>query len=122
MAAPTVPIYWGAPDVDMDFNPAAFINVSDYVTLSDFISDLKNIDNDDDRYLSILRSPRLRTDQNIDFEEKLGEFLCGIADKKKLKRAMHAMQCDIYRRNNIMNRALSHPRLLNAMARFFKIN
>ena len=38
LAASTVPLYWGAPDVCKDFNSDAFINIADYNSLADFLS------------------------------------------------------------------------------------
>lgn len=120
-AAPTVPIYWGAPDVDNDFNPESFINVSNYDSISNFIADLKAIDNDPNRYLNILRAPRLNKESGIDFEEQLADFLCNIGSFMAKKRTMYAQQNDIYQRNHIMNRALSRPRLRNLIGNILGI-
>lgn len=120
-AAPTVPVYWGAPDVDEDFNPEAFINVGSYTSIDKFIADLKEIDSNDDRYLSILRAPRLKEGKSLEFEQRLSDFLCSIADNMKPKRSMYAWQKNLYRRNRIMNKTFSSPKLLNLMGRILKI-
>ncbi|MCM1290313.1 MAG: glycosyltransferase family 10 [Prevotella sp.] len=120
-AAPTVPIYWGAPDIDDDFNPESFINVANYPSLSAFITDLKDIDNDDNRYLKMLRAPRLKERKELEFDHRLSKFLCRIATHMTMKRPMQAWQKGIYRRNHIMRCALSRPRLLNLTARLLKI-
>lgn len=120
-AAPTVPIYWGAPDVEEDFNPEAFINVASYPSFSAFLADLKDIDNNNERYLRILRAPRIKEGNALEFDQRLSEFLCGIATQMTFKRPMQAWQKSLYRRNHIMNRAFSRPGLLKLAARLLKI-
>lgn len=120
-AAPTVPIYWGASDVDKDFNPDSFINVNNYASLTSFIADLKEIDNDSERYLNILRAPRLNKDKEVNYKEELAKFLCNIADSKAIKRGMYGQQNVIYRRNHIMSKTMSQPKLLNLMGRLLGI-
>lgn len=120
-AAPTVPIYWGAPDIADEFNPEAFINVDDYESPDTFISSLREIDNDSRRYLSMLRAPRLRPDQSVDFNERLADFLCKIADDLKIQRPMSAMSENFYRRNYILKRTFGHDRLINTLARIMKV-
>lgn len=58
-AAQTVPIYWGDPEVTKIFNPKAFINVNDYQSIDDVVKKVREIDNDDHLYLSILKEPAL---------------------------------------------------------------
>ena len=116
-AAPTVPIYWGAPDIARDFNPEAYINVSDYDSIDSFIADLQAIDNDPARYLAMLRAPRLKAGRRIEFDEMLSEFLCGIALHGHICRPFNAMGELIYRRNRIQQTVLHSPRLLSLLAR-----
>lgn len=52
-----VPIYWGDPTITQQFNPKAFINVHDYHSLPDLIHEVRQIDQNDDRYLSMLAEP-----------------------------------------------------------------
>lgn len=81
LAAETVPVYWGAPDVARDFNPEAYINVADYASLDSFVEALRRIDSSDDEYLRILRAPIFTADIHTDFDAQLSDFLCGIADR-----------------------------------------
>lgn len=116
-AAPTVPIYWGAPDIGKDFNPDAFINVSDYDSLSSFIADLKNIDNDSNRYLSLLRAPRIASDTGIDFDTQLADFLCNIASSLTPRTEHYARGGNIARDNRLLQRAFNHPFILKILYR-----
>jgi hypothetical protein len=81
--ARTVPIYWGAPDVVRDFNPAAFVNVSDYESTDSFVAALRRIDNDPDEYLSLLSAPPVISGNAVDYDAVLTEFLCGIASSMR---------------------------------------
>lgn len=120
-AAPTVPIYWGAPDVNRDFNPRAFINVSDYATLDSFIRDLDTIDKNPERYLEILRAPRLNGDNGLDFDERLAEFLCKIAEQRSIRRTGFAQARANYRRNRILRTLAKNPKVLNLLGRLVNL-
>lgn len=79
-AAATVPIYWGAPDIATEFNPYAFINASDFDSPNSLLKYIKYLDNNNDEYLKILRSPATKADIFADFDSQLSEYLCNIVD------------------------------------------
>lgn len=58
-AAQTIPIYWGSPDVTEIFNSEAFIDVSKFENIDDAVEYIKKIDQDDEKYLSMLKTPAL---------------------------------------------------------------
>lgn len=60
-AANTIPIYWGDPDIDIDFNTNAFINCHQYSNIGEVVERVKEIDNDDDLYLKIMNESILKT-------------------------------------------------------------
>lgn len=64
-AARTVPIYWGDPDIGRVFNPAAFVNVSDYPDLDAVVREVIRLDHDDDAYMSMLCQPALRSESSL---------------------------------------------------------
>lgn len=87
----TIPIYWGNPEVEKDFNPKAFINCHNYGNFQEVVDRVKQIDNDPELYNSILREPAFR--QNLIPEnlrkERVLSFLKSILDqdpKEALKR------------------------------------
>lgn len=98
-AASTVPVYWGSDVSKKDFNPDAFINISDYDSIDSFLKALKRIDSDSTEYLSILRAPNCRHTTPDDFDSRLEEFLNGIADKMKKKRTAYG-EMGIYQKRN----------------------
>ena len=55
--ASTIPIYWGSPCVEMDFNRKAFVSRHDFRTTDDMIDYIKYLDNNDDAYIKILEEP-----------------------------------------------------------------
>lgn len=57
LMAGAIPIYWGAPDVYRDFNPGCMLNVSDFRSLGDLVSELRRLDDDKDARLRMLQAP-----------------------------------------------------------------
>lgn len=49
----TVPIYWGSPTIECDFNPRAFLNWHDYQDSDRLIEKIKEIDQDEAQYLNM---------------------------------------------------------------------
>jgi hypothetical protein len=100
----TMPIYWGDPKIGRYFNTSAFINCHDYDSFDDVIARIKEIDNDDDLYVSMMRQPVLAEGFTFEKMEKgLEDFLCHIFDQdyEKAKRRVTthraAMHSEIYR-------------------------
>ncbi|MBO5053185.1 MAG: hypothetical protein J6C44_02980 [Muribaculaceae bacterium] len=78
----TVPIYWGAPDVALDFNPRSFININDFNSLNEAVRYIERVDNDDELYMSYLEQSPLDGSPFTKRDDMLVQF---IADS--LKRA-----------------------------------
>ncbi len=53
----TIPVYYGSSTVTDIFNPKAFINCSDYESFDAVIEKIIELDNDDEKYLEMLRQP-----------------------------------------------------------------
>ena len=54
LAADTIPIYWGNPEVGREFNTRRFINCHEYDSIEHVIDRIKEIDRDDDLYTRML--------------------------------------------------------------------
>lgn len=52
-----VPIYWGDPTIAQQFNPKSFINAHDYESFHDLTDAIRQIDQDENVYLSMLKEP-----------------------------------------------------------------
>ena len=50
-----MPIYWGNPIVDKDFNTKSFINYYDFKNEDDMIDYIIELDKDDNKYLEKLK-------------------------------------------------------------------
>lgn len=78
----TIPIYWGNPEVEKDFNSKAFINCHNFPNWSDIVERIREIDNDLLLYESILNEPPFRNNTippNLETETLL-KFLKSIFD------------------------------------------
>jgi len=48
MAANSIPIYWGNPDVHRDFNTASFVNVHGYASFDEAIDRIVQLDKENE--------------------------------------------------------------------------
>lgn len=79
----SVPIYWGNPNIETDFNKASFINVLDFKSFEEAVEYILFIDNNDDEYYKILSQPWLPENKlnSYHLEENLINFLREIFEK-----------------------------------------
>ena len=81
MAVNTLPIYWGNPLVCKDFNAASFVNVNDFASMEDAVQYIVDLDNDDSKYLQMIKAPKVLDENIINWEERLLDFLSNIIEK-----------------------------------------
>ncbi len=78
----SIPIYWGNPLVIKDFNPKAFINCNDYGNDFDkVIARIIELDQDDEKYMEMLRQPVMQADYDFNVLGNLEKFLVDIIEK-----------------------------------------
>lgn len=67
----TMPIYWGSPTVDRDFNPKAFINASDHGIFPELVKYIKHLDSPEGKqeYLDILEQPAFKNNIPNEFTD-----------------------------------------------------
>lgn len=53
----TIPIYWGSPTAEIDFNPKAFLNWHDYKDDDAFIKAIIDLDQNEDKYNEMFLQP-----------------------------------------------------------------
>lgn len=70
MTVNSIPIYWGNPVIDREFNTKSFINFYDFNSEKDMIDYIIELDKDDDKYLEVLNQPWF-TDYNIPDNNKI---------------------------------------------------
>jgi len=80
MVARCLPIYWGDPTINEQFNPHSFLNRAGFPNDEALIEKIIELDNDDAKYLEYLRQPYFYNDQPnryfnrqraLDFFEKI---------------------------------------------------
>lgn len=78
----TIPVYYGSSNVTDIFNKDAFINCSDYDSFDDVIAKIIELDNDDQKYLDMLRQPIL-VDPNYpnQLADNLEQFVLNIFEQ-----------------------------------------
>lgn len=80
--ADTIPIYLGGEYIDEIFNQEAFINCAKYKSFDDVIERVKEIDQNDDLYLSILRQPIFLTETYPEMlYSELEKYVCHIFEQ-----------------------------------------
>lgn len=88
MATRTLPIYWGNPSIQADFNPRSFINVHDYANFDEAIEKIIEIDKDDNLFLKMHQEPYFYGNKPSHFysEERLMSFLQTIFESPSPKK------------------------------------
>ncbi len=81
LIANSIPIYMGNPSVVEDFNPKAFINCNDYKNFDEVIEVVKELDNNNEKYMEMLRQPAMQADFDFDYKKKITEYLIHIIEK-----------------------------------------
>ncbi len=56
MTVNSVPLYWGNPRIDLEFNTRSFVNFYDYQNFDQMIEAIIELDKDNDKYLEVLRT------------------------------------------------------------------
>lgn len=82
--AASLPVYFGNPVVNLDFDPESFIWLEDKNDLRNVINEIIRLDTNDVEYLKILRRYKFKEDNNPDkWEEKLKLFVANIFEQPK---------------------------------------
>ncbi|MBP9995702.1 MAG: hypothetical protein KBT19_00335 [Lachnospiraceae bacterium] len=79
LSAQSVPIYWGNPEVEEDFNPAAYICCNGYEDNMDkIIEKIIELDKNDEAYLRMLRANPMQDNYDVDEYEHFERFIADI--------------------------------------------
>ncbi len=81
----SIPIYYGNPLVDKDFNPSSFIWLKNPENIKETIEEIIRLDLDDYAYINMVKQPYLTLDQlKYDWEFELNNFLSKIFSSSSL--------------------------------------
>lgn len=79
MLVNSLPVYWGNPLVNLDFNEASFVNVMAFDSFEKAIEEIIRLDKDDDAYLKKMKNAWIEeTFDKIYFEGRLYNFFSNI--------------------------------------------
>ncbi|MBQ7576811.1 MAG: hypothetical protein IJT21_00935 [Synergistaceae bacterium] len=100
LEAHTVPIYWGDPTAADLINPKAFINCADYDSFEEVIERVKEIDNDNEKWLDMVTQPWQTDEQRektLQISKNHDEFIHNIfyQDIKKARRRPAGMWANL---------------------------
>lgn len=90
MIVNSLPVYWGNPEIQRDFNPASFINVHDYPSFEEAVEAIVRIDKDDELYKTYLKAPYFKENkfpQELEFNiigEKLFQSVERLLNSKPI--------------------------------------
>lgn len=84
----SIPIYWGNPVIEKDFNTDSFINIKEVSQFDTAINKIIELDNDDEKYLAMRNEPCFVNHQiPKDFSnESIQQFFDFLIQDSKLKR------------------------------------
>lgn len=94
-AGSTIPIYYGSPDIAKEFNPKAFINCHEYESFEKVLEVIKEIDNNDELFLSMVKEPILLPDSQANIylnDNYLSDYLykvCSQDPDKAIRRNIY---------------------------------
>ncbi len=81
-AGKSVPIYWGNPLVERDFNTKAFVNCNGYENqIDDIIDKIVELDQDDSKYLDMLHATPMSNNFNTRELDEFENFVFNILKK-----------------------------------------
>lgn len=107
-AAHSIPIYWGDPDCESEFNPKAFINANG-LTAAELIDRVREIDEHDDKWMAMISEPPMLKSQMEQFERDDAQYRAFmrnvfLQDVQDAKRAPQGYWPDNYRRHFFKSR------------------
>lgn len=71
----SIPVYWGNPLVDKDWNTKSFINAYNFSNVNELIDYIKEVDNNDDLWYQMLQESHLNKDsKDIDWKNFINFF------------------------------------------------
>lgn len=81
MTVNSIPIYWGNPLIDKDFNSNSFLNAHNYKSLEALVNHVVELDSCDEQYLNMLKKPWIIDEQYLNWKTFLLNFLSNIIEK-----------------------------------------
>ncbi len=75
----SIPVYYGSQYAEKEFNPDSYINLRSFGTIEEGLEYVKEIDQNDEKYIHMLMQPKFVSDRYLDdITDGLRDFLYGI--------------------------------------------
>jgi hypothetical protein len=99
MVVNSMPVYWGNPEIHLDFNKESFIYANDFNSLDEVVEEVIRLDKDDNAYIEKLSKPWYTGDDYSVWQSKLLSFLKNILDQdiNKAERRTKYGRVSLYR-------------------------
>ena len=82
----SIPVYFGNPRVDEDFDPEAFVWCRDSADIPRVIEEVMYLDSDDEAYIEkLMRCPLRSSNESVDKYNELKSFLSAIFDQSPIQ-------------------------------------
>lgn len=81
-AAKTIPIYWGDPTVEEQFEKGSFINGNEYKNIDQLVEKIIEIDQNDELYISMLQKRGIKKEINDALKQELEKWIFHIVDQE----------------------------------------
>ena len=114
MTVNSIPIYWGNPDVDKDFNTGSFVYIKNEADIDAKIQEIIELDNNDNAYIEKLTQPWVLNNSYDDWQKKLILFfdnICSQQKDKAFRRTQYGF-VSTYRRKQETMGALSQGKIM----------
>lgn len=122
--AETIPIYWGNPVVVKDFNPKSFINCHEFQSFEAVVEKVKEIDQNDEIYLSILNEPPFKNNvvpSNLQIEKLIlfFDYIFDLPLDEAFKRPKYGSTHNYQSKLKSMIKNRKSPKLLTSFLKRF---
>lgn len=113
----SIPVYWGNPVIEKEFNTKSFINVHDYSSFEKAIEEIVRIDKNDQLYMDYLGRPWFKDNQfppELEyhyFAEQLAKVVATLLDKKPVSKSTLYKPITTFNKNRkkILSRIYKKP-------------
>ena len=114
MTVNSLPIYWGNPDVHLDFKKDSFVFVNDFETIDAAVEEIIRLDKDDNAFIEKLSKPWYTGEDYSSLQSKLLLFLKNIfeQDFNKAKRTTDYGFVRTYRKKQEVMGKLSKGKIM----------
>lgn len=111
LLANSLPVYWGNPRIEKDFNSKSFINVHQYSSFQKVIEEIIRIDNNDNAYFEYLNQPYFKNNavpKELNYDVIANELCAGI-ERIKLHKPISSIK-----KNKILQRVNKYRKIINS--------